>query len=69
MHSSALARLQTETLGMLVDPVEKFMSTDNDAAQNDRDAAVPAEVRGAPVRCVAISARLRHPARRRSRRG
>ncbi|CAE7931946.1 ACADVL, partial [Symbiodinium sp. KB8] len=35
---------QTETLGMLVDPVEKFMSTDNDAAQNDRDAAVPAEI-------------------------
>ena len=38
---------QSETLSMLIDPVEKFMNEENDAAANDRNADVPDDVSAA----------------------
>jgi len=42
-YPDALTADQKETLTMLVDPTRKFFEEVNDAARNDREAAVPEE--------------------------
>jgi len=56
--SETTLTIQSETLSMLVDPVEKFMSEENDAAANDRNAEVPDDV------CTPLPHQLLQPSNR-----
>lgn len=43
--AQVLTEEQTETVSMMIDPVTRFFEEVNDAARNDAEESVPAEVR------------------------